>query len=198
MTTRGVTVLAVGIGIAVAPAGCRPPPQALPVVVSAPAVGERLEWRDAHGSLRGEVPWVLRTDVRGPDTFLVVATPDGDRCARRVVFRVLTPGDTSYTVTLDSDLRGRVTWDVISGGGQRIRLFSCQPRPAEDEGNACVFGGIPRPLSGPLAGDFVVTLDDGTVVEGARSVRFERGVRCGPGGLGGTEAALERDEPSGG
>jgi len=180
MTVRGVTVRAVGLGIALVSAGCRPPPQALPVVVSAPAVGERLDWRDAHGPLRGEVPWVVRTDVRGPETFLVVATSEGDRCARRVVFRVLAPGDTSYTVTLNSDLRGGVTWEVVSGGGQRIRLFSCEPRPAEDEAKACVFGGVPRPLSGRLAADFDVELDDGTSVAGIRSVRIDGGVLCGP------------------
>jgi len=180
MTGRGVTVLAVGLGIAVVPTGCRPPPQALPVVVAAPSVGERLEWQDAHGPLQGEVPWVVRSDVRGPDTFLVVETPGGDRCAKRVVLRVLAPGDTSYTVTLDSDLRGRVSWGVISGGGQKIRLFSCEPRPAEDERKACVFGGIPRPLSGRLAADFDVELDDGTSIAGIRSVRFDRGVRCRP------------------
>jgi hypothetical protein len=198
MTLRGAILLVGGVATVGVPVGCGLPAQELPVVASATAVGERLEWRDAYGSLRGEVPWVLRSDVRGPDALLMVETPDGDRCARRVTFEVLAPGDTSYTVTLVSDLRGRVAWDVVSGGGQKIRLFSCEPRPAQDERNACVFGGIPRPLSGRLAAVFEVELDDGTAIEGVRSVRFERGSRCGPAGVDRADVEVDPGAMDGG
>jgi hypothetical protein len=153
-------------------------PQELPVVVSPAADTGTLQWRDAHGPLRGEVPWVLRTDLLGPDTYLVVETAEGDRCARKVVFDVLAGGETKYTVTLANDLRGRVKWRVTSPSGKRMKLFTCTPRPAEDPRQECLKGGIPKPLLGELVGDISAELVGGTLEEGVQAVRFERAFPC--------------------
>ena len=148
------------------------------MVVSRAAGSRNLEWRDAHGPLRGEVPWVLRTDVLGPDTFLVVETADGDKCAKRVSFRVLAAGTTEYTVTLVSDLSGGVSWRVTYGAGRRLKLFSCSPRPADDPRQNCIYGGIPKPLFGELVGDISAELVGGEIVDACLALRFERGYAC--------------------
>jgi hypothetical protein len=175
---NGLLVVAAVLLMTIASMGCKRP-QELPVVVSRAADGNTLEWRDAYGPLRGEVPWVLRTDVLGPDTFLVVETEGGDRCARVVSFRVLAAGVTEYTVTLTSDLHGNVSWRVTYGAGKRVKLFSCSPRPADDPRQDCISGGIPKPLFGELVGGISADLVGGEIEEGVRAVRFERGFPCG-------------------
>lgn len=154
--------------------------QELPVVVSRAAGSGRLEWRDAHGPLRGEVPWVLRTDVLGPETFLVVETDDGEKCAESVSFRVLAGGVTEYTVRLVSDLDGNVSWRVTYGTNKKLKLFTCRPRPADDPRQGCVRGGIPKPLFGELVGDMTARLAGGELVEGIGTLRFVHGFPCAP------------------
>lgn len=139
-----------------------------------------LAWRDAHGPLRGEVPWVLREDLLGPDTFLVVPTDSGDVCAEEVSFRVVAPGVGQYTVTLVSDMRGHVAWRVGYGDGKKIKLFTCAPRPADDSRRDCLRGGVPLPLIGQLAGGISARLPDG-VVTGLRELRFEQAYPCAGG-----------------
>lgn len=175
--------------LALAPLGCERSPQDLPVTVSADGAARGLEWRDAHGVLDGEVPWVVRSDLRGPDTALVVTTPDGDACARSVSFRVLAAGTTEYRVSLDSDLRGAVSWRVGYGEGGHMKLFGCDPRPAAEPRRGCLHGGIPKPLMGELVGDVSAELADGTRLDGLRTFRFERGVECAGGGGSGTGPA---------
>jgi len=152
--------------------------QELPVVVSRAAGSDRLEWRDAHGPLRGEVPWVLRTDVLGPDTFLVVETDDGEKCAESVSFRVLAGGVTEYTVRLVSDLRGNVSWRITYGANKKLKLFTCRPRPADDPRQGCIRGGIPKPLFGELLGGMTAEMAGGELIEGFTTLRFERGFPC--------------------
>jgi len=171
-------VLSSALWTVVAAQGCTKSPQELPVVIATEADSTRLQWRDAHGPLRGEVPWILRTDLLGPDTYLVIETPDGDRCAKSVSFEVLAEGVTQYHVNLVSDLHGRVSWAVVSGGGHRMKLFRCDPRPADDSRNECFNGGIPKPLFGELVGGFTAELFDGTPADSPRAVRFERGFQC--------------------
>ena len=156
----------------------RQQPQELPVVVSPTADSGTLQWQDAHGPLRGEVPWVLRTDLLGPDTFLVAETAAGDTCAQKVTFHVLAAGVTDYTVTLVSDLRGRVSWRVTHGNDERMKLFTCTPRSADEQPDECLKGGIPKPLFGELVGGISAELVGGTLEEGVRAVRFERGFPC--------------------
>lgn len=151
------------------------------MVVSAASNDATLEWRDAHARLRGEVPWVLRTDLLGPETYLVVGTADGDRCARKVSFRVLAGGAIEYGVTLVSDLGGRVSWRVVAGEDRRIKLFTCAPRPADVPRQECLHGGIPKPLLGKLVGSISAELEDGAIEE-VPAVRFERGFPCFAGG----------------
>ena len=192
MQWRGAPVLATVVWVMIVAIGCDRP-QELPVVASRSADGDRLQWRDAHGPLRGEVPWVLRTDVLGPDTFLVVETDDGVKCARSVSFRVLAGGTTEYAVRLVSDLRGNVSWRVTHGANKKLKLFTCRPRPAEDPRQACIKGGIPKPLFGKLVGDISAELADGGGEIQARELRFERGFPCaeGSGENGGTEPPAE-------
>jgi hypothetical protein len=155
-------------------AGCGRAPQDLPVVVSADPDDGALQWSDAHGPLRGEVPWVVRSDLRGPDTALVVETPTGAARARRVSFRVLAGGATEYRVVLVADDSGRVSWTVRYGEGQRMRLFSCDPRPADDPKLECLHGGVPRPLFGTLVGEISAELEDGRRATDVEAIRFER------------------------
>jgi len=177
MKPSGALVVAAVLWMTIVSPGCKRP-QELPVVVSRAAGSRNLEWRDAHGPLRGEVPWVLRTDVLGPDTFLVVETADGDKCAKRVSFRVLAAGTTEYTVTLVSDLSGGVSWRVTYGAGRRLKLFSCSPRPADDPRQNCIYGGIPKPLFGELVGDISAELVGGEIDDACLALRFERGYAC--------------------
>jgi hypothetical protein len=182
MKSYSALVVSAALWMTVAAPGCKRP-QELPVVVSAGPDSNRLQWRDVNGPLRGEVPWVLRTDLLGPDTYLVVETADGARCAREVSFRVLAAGVTEYTVTLVSDLRGRVSWRVDYGAGQSIRLFTCSPRPADDPRQGCIRGRIPKPLFGELVGEMSVELAGGSLVQGVRVLRFERGFACDAGAV---------------
>ena len=177
MKQNDALVVAAVLLMTIVSSGCTKP-QELPVVVSPAADGKALEWRDAYGPLRGEVPWVLRTDVLGPDTFLVVETADGDKCAKRVSFRVLAAGTTEYTVTLVSDLRGVVSWRVTYGVGKRVKIFSCSPRPADDPRQNCIRGGIPKPLFGELVGAISAELVGGEIQEAVRALRFESGFPC--------------------
>jgi len=167
-------------------------PQDLPVVVSRAPESERLQWRDAYGPLRGEVPWVLRTDVLGPDTFLVVETDDGETCAESVSFRVLAGGVTEYTVRLVSDLSGNVSWRITYGANKKLKLFTCRPRPADDPRQGCIRGGIPKPLFGELIGDMTAELVNGGGVVQARELRFEQGFPCG----GEASGTIDREHPS--
>jgi len=182
MKQNEALVVAAVLLMTIVPTGCTKP-QELPVVASPAAEGKALEWRDASGPLRGEVPWVLRTDVLGPNTYLVVETADGDRCANRVSFRVLAAGTTEYTVTLVSDLRGNVSWRVTYGAGRRMKLFSCSPRPAEDPRQKCIYGGIPKPLFGELVGDISAELVGGEIDDACLALRFERGYPCDTGAV---------------
>ncbi len=177
MKQTGPLVVAAVLLMTIVLPGCAKP-QELPVVVSPAADGKELEWRDAYGPLRGEVPWVVRTDVLGPDTFLVAETAAGDKCAKRVSFRVLAAGTTEYTVTLVSDLRGAVSWRVTYGAGRRVKLFSCSPRPGDDPGQNCIYGGIPKPLFGELVGDISAELVGGEIDDACLALRFERGSPC--------------------
>ncbi len=177
MKTQVALVMASALCFALLACG-RQRPQERPVVVSPASEGGRLQWRDAHGPLRGEVPWVLRTDVLGPDTFLVIETAGSDVCAREVRFQVRAAGVTEYTVTLVSDLRGRVSWRVIYGNDNRMKLFTCTPRPADDPRQECLNGGIPKPLFSELVGDISAELVGGTLEEDVVAVRFERGFPC--------------------
>jgi hypothetical protein len=170
-------VVVAALWLATSVTGCHEEPQDLPVVVTARA-GAKLQWQDPHGPLRGEVPWILRTDLLGPDTYLVAETPDGDRCAKSVSFVVLAGGATEYEVTLESDLHGRVSWTVVSGGGHEMKLFRCDPRPADDSRNECINGGIPKPLFGVLVGGFTAELAGGATERDGHTVRFERGFPC--------------------
>lgn len=156
----------------------RQQPQDLPVIVAPAADSGILQWRDAHGPLRGEVPWVLRADLLGPDTYLVVETAAGDRCAQNVTFHVLAGCEIEYRVTLVGDLNGHVKWRVTSGGGKRLKLFTCAPRPADDPRQECLNGGVPKPLLGELVGSITAELAGGAVEERVRAVRFERGFPC--------------------
>ena len=178
MRWRKAPILAAAWAVTIVAFGCDRP-QELPVVVSQAPGSERLQWRDAHGPLRGEVPWVLRTDVLGPDTFLVVTTDDGEKCAESVSFRVLAGGVTEYTVRLVSDLRGNVSWRITYGANKRLKLFTCRPRPADDPRQGCIRGGIPKPLFGELVGDITAELVNGGGEVRARELRFERGFSCG-------------------
>ena len=171
-------VLSSALWTVIAAQGCTKSPQELPVVIATEADSTQLQWRDAHGPLRGEVPWVLRTDLLGPDTYLVIETPDGDRCAKSVSFVVLAAGVTEYQVTLVSDLHGKVSWTVVSGGGHKMKLFRCDPRPADDSRNECFNGGIPKPLFGELVGGFTAELAGGATERDGLAVRFERGFPC--------------------
>jgi hypothetical protein len=114
----------------------------------------------------------------GPDTFLVVETDAGEMCAQKVWFHVLAGGTTEYTVTLASDLHGRVSWRVTHGNERRMKLFTCTPRPADDPRQECLNGGIPKPLFGELVGGISAGLVGGTLEKGVRAVRFEREFPC--------------------
>jgi hypothetical protein len=179
MQFRGAAIPIMVSWVAVAAIGCARP-QDLPVVVAPESGTNRLQWRDAHGPLRGEVPWVLRTDVLGADTFLVVETDDGDHCAKEVSFRVLAGGATEYTVHLSSDLDGKVSWRVTYGSNKKLKLFTCSPRPADDRRRACIHGGIPKPLFGELVGGMTAELVDDGVETTAHALRFVRSYQCGP------------------
>ena len=181
---RGAWITVAVLWMTIPSSGCHRKPQDLPVVVSVATDGGRLQWRDAHGPLRGEVPWVVRSDVRGPDTSLVVETADGDRCARTVSFHVLAGGATEYAVTLVSTLHGKVSWRVNYGEGKEMKLFTCRPRPADDRRQECIRGGIPLPLFGELVGGISAELAGGAVEEGVRAVRFERAFPCDSGARG--------------
>ena len=198
MNPRRILAVAGVLWVTLLAGGCRRP-QELPVVVSVTPEGATLHWQDARGPLRGEVPWVLRTDLLGPETYLVVGTADGDRCARRVSFRVLAGGATEYGVTLVSDLGGRVSWRVVAGGDRRIKLFTCAPRPADDPRQECLAGGIPKPLLGELIGSISAELEGGALAE-ATSLRFERALPCRPGAsgtVGGETADISATPPEG-
>jgi hypothetical protein len=97
-----------------------------------------------------------------------------------VTFTVLAAETMEYHVTLVADGAGRVSWKVSYGEGQKMRLFSCDPRPAVDRKNECIHGGVPKPLFGTLVGDIAAELEDGGAASGVRAVRFEHAP--GPGG----------------
>ena len=150
--------------------GCRAS-QEPPVVMTHDPESGGLRWHDAEGPLIGEIGWTLRTDVLGPDVYLVVETDAGYRCAERVSFQVKPGG--AFDVTRASDLRGRVAWGITDGGGKEIRTFTCVPRPA-DYPRACVKGGIPLPLFGKLVGSLQAQLEAGGAPVPVAGVRFER------------------------
>ena len=176
---RTISVVASMLWLTLSCASCQRPPQDLPVVVTTAADSRRLEWRDPYGPLLGEVPWVLRTDLLGPATYLVVETAAGDRCARSVSWQVLAAETTTYQVTLVSDLAGRVSWHVGTAGRTSMKLFTCRPRPADDPRQGCLKGGVPKPLLGELVGGISAELAGGGHVDNIPTVRFERAFPCG-------------------
>jgi hypothetical protein len=111
--------------------------------------------------------------VRG--AVLVVGTADGEFRARQVTFRVLAAGVTEYEVTLVSDLRGMVSWSVMSPGNKRLKLLTCEPRHSDDPRRECLRGGIPKPLLGDLVGGISAELTNGVTADDLRGFRFESG-----------------------
>ena len=142
------------IGLLMLPilACCHSDQQRLPVALTVEPTAQGLQWSDDGGSLTGEPSWVLRTDVLGPDTYLVADTVDsGRRCVEEVTFRVVPIEGIEYSVNLVSDLRGTVSWNVRYGEGRSVRLSRCTPRRTGDP-KECLKGGIPKPLFGTLQG----------------------------------------------
>jgi hypothetical protein len=152
--------------------GCRSE-RGLPVAMTADQNTRALIWTDAGGLLSGEPSWVLRSDVLGPSAYLVVDTFDARSvCPQRVSFRVVAGGAIEYTVTLSSDEAGGVDWKVSHGDGDEVRISRCDPRP--DAGrDACLNGGIPRPLLGNLDGEIEAEARDIDSPLYVRRVRFE-------------------------
>jgi len=194
MNPRRILAVTSVLWVTLLAGACRRP-QELPVVVSVNPESAMLQWRDARGTLSGEVPWVLRTDLLGPDTFLVVETDDGDRCVRTLSFRVRAGGATEYTVTLISDLEGRISWRVVHGEDTPVKLFTCAPRPADDPRQECLAGGIPKPLLGEMVGSISAELAGGALVR-VRGVRFERAFPCGPGTSGAVGGQTPGEPPA--
>jgi hypothetical protein len=158
--------------------------QGLPVTVSRDVNSQMLRWNDSGGVLTGEVPWVLRSDLRGPETYLVVETKAGDpsTCAEELRFRVLAAQRIEYRVAVRSDLGGTVSWAVEYGEGKSIRLFACVPRPSEDR-RACLKGGVPRPLLALLLGALEARLRGSEAFVPVEVVRFATApTECAPAG----------------
>jgi len=148
--------------------------QRRPVEVTVDPTSQVLRWSDAGGLLEGEVPWVLRRDVLGPDTYLVATTFDSQsECAEEISFRVTPIEGIEYTVTLSSDLQGKVLWDIRYGAGKEVRTFRCTPRPTDGK-EECQRGGIPKPLFGTLTGTITGKLADTGSTKSLESFRFEQ------------------------
>jgi len=172
MTTRVLWFWTGIISVVILGVACRGE-QGLPVVVSVDSASQHLQWSDAGGLLEGEVPWVLRRDLLGPDTYLVATTFDTRReCAEEISFRVTPIEGIEYTVTLSSDLRGKVWWDIRHGAGKEVRTFRCAPRPTDGK-EKCQRGGIPKPLFGTLTGTITGKLADIGSTKSLESFRFE-------------------------
>ena len=147
--------------------------QRRPVEVTVDPTSQVLRWSDAGGLLEGEVPWVLRRDVLGPDTYLVATTFDSQSvCVEELSFRVAPVDGIEYTVTLVSDLKGEVLWDIRYGAGKQVKTFRCTPRPADGK-EECRRGGIPRPLFATLTGTITGRLADSGSNQSLESFRFE-------------------------
>ena len=155
-------------------------PQTLPVTLEAESGSNQLVWSDPAGPLSGETPWVLRSDLMGPDTWLSVETSDGGeaRCAEAVRFSVLAASKVTFRVELTSDLAGKVRWRVLRGRDHSIRLNPCLPRPSDDR-RACTRGGIPRPLVSQLVGAFEARFEGSQDFVPVTRIRFERSPACG-------------------
>ena len=161
------------ISVAILAFGCGGE-QRLPVNVTVDSTTQHLQWSDAGGSLVGEVPWVLRRDVLGPDTYLVATTFDSQSaCAEEISFRVTPIEGIEYTVKLSSDLQGKVLWDIRYGAGKEVRTFRCTPRPSDGK-EECQRGGIPKPLFGTLTGTITGKLADTGSTKSLESFRFEQ------------------------
>jgi hypothetical protein len=79
-----------------------------------------------------------------------------------------------YTVTLVSDLRGRIFWDIRYGAEQKeVKTFRCTPRPTGDN-EECRRGGIPRPLSGTLVGAITGKVPGSGTIKSLEGFRFEK------------------------
>jgi hypothetical protein len=128
-------------------------PQGLPVTLRADPTSHDLRWADSGGALEGEVPWVLRDDLRGPGVRLEVELEAGGETipAEALRFRVLAGGRVEYHVEVTREPSGGLAWSVTYDDGRELRLFRCVPRPTEDP-RACLRGGVPRPLMEPLVG----------------------------------------------
>jgi hypothetical protein len=172
MTTRVLWFWTGIISVAILGSACGGEP-GLPVVVSVDSTTQHLQWSDAGGLLEGEVPWVLRRDVLGPDTYLVATTFDSRReCVEEVSFRVTPIEGIEYTITLVSDLQGSVFWDIRYGDGKEVKTFRCTPRPTDGQ-EECQRGGIPKPLFGTLTGTVTGTPAGSDSIKSLQSFRLE-------------------------
>lgn len=147
--------------------------QRLPVVVTVDSTTQNLQWADAGGLLEGEVPWVLRRDLLGPQTYLVATTFDSrSECVEEISFGVTPIDGIEYTVTLVSDLQGKISWDIRYDAGKEVKTFRCTPRPADGK-EECRRGGIPRPLLGTLVGTITAKVSGSSATRSLESFRFE-------------------------
>lgn len=154
--------------------------QRLPVTLKADPASHALIWSDPGGRLDGEVPWVLRRDLLGPKTWIVVDGQNGKaRCARALRFRVLAQKRIEYRVEITSDLAGILTWSIRYDKGRNVRLHFCIPGHSRDPG-ACLRGGIPLPLMEPLKGPIEARLAGGNSFVPVTEVRFVNAPRCRP------------------
>lgn len=149
--------------------------QRLPVAGTVDSTTHNLQWAEAGGLLEGEVPWVLRRDLLGPETYLVATTFDSrSECVEEISFGVTPVDGIEYTVTLASDLRGKIFWDIRYGAEQKeVKTFRCTPRPSGDN-EECRRGGIPRPLFGTLTGTVAGKPTGSDSTRSLQSFRFER------------------------
>jgi len=157
--------------------------QELPVSVQADAVSRELRWSDPAGLLAGEVPWVLRSDLLGPGTWLVVERKAGEReaCAKGLRFRMLAQQRIEYRVQVTSDLAGALSWNLGYGDGRTVSLRSCIPRPSQDR-RACLRGGIPKPLMELLQGSLEARLVGADAYIPVQVARFANAPECGRAG----------------
>lgn len=148
--------------------------QRLPFAVTVDASTRELQWSDAGGSLDPEVPWVLRTDALGPDTYLIAETSSsGRQCVKRVFFRVIPIPGIEVEVRLTSDLEGRISWDVRYSNGKQVTLRGCTPRSTGDP-RECLGGGIPKTLFGKADGPVRAKPAGGGSTLSIETLRFEQ------------------------
>jgi hypothetical protein len=148
--------------------------QRLPVIVTVDAQTRDLQWSDEEGVLRAEVPWVLRRDVMGPDTYLIAEVPgSGRQCVEEATFRVVPIAGVEYRVKLVSDLHGTISWNVQYGESKDVRLIGCTPRHTGGTRD-CLEGGIPKSLFGVLEGAVRARPAGGESKVVVEALRFEQ------------------------